>query len=258
MLLLVGMLVFCFYKLIPLLGTLSGRVIVFLLVAPLLHHLVEYPLDYLYFLFPWAFLLGAALIKASPSIPKSESGTEVLPFKTISSQNDPALATDLNTHRDNGMGLLPLLLIVAPIFAAYDIKKVLPLYDVKAYAIPHERLTKAYDTVLFTHMADYSALGILPPSPELATVQLSLAKKVSYFRFDDVVASVYARSAALNGEECLAKAIAYKIWLMDKTAFSSFKSDVEKSTFSKMGGLISFNNNPYPVAWSKISATDCH
>ena len=242
--LLVGLVLYSLYRCLPLARNFSGRVTLFLLVAPLLHDLVEYPLEYIYFLFPWAFLLGVALVKASAS-----------PSVAESKQSPPD--RNFTARQINGWMILPMLLIIAPVFAAHDIKKVLALYDVNTFAIGHERLTKAYGTVLFTFFADYSALTILPPSPELAAIQLSLAKKVAISRFDDVVASVYASSAALVGQECLAKAVAYKIWLMDKKAFAEFKAEVAKSTFPQMKALIAFNEKPFPVAWSKRGSTEC-
>lgn len=247
MLAVLGLLGFCAYKCLPLAQNLTGRTLLFLLSAPLLHQMVEYPMEYTYFLFPWAFLLGVMLIKAS-QMAYSKASVEARSSK---------LAEDKRPNRNNGLILAPLLLIAAPIFAGYDLKKILPLYDVTVKEISHVRLTRAYGTFLFTYFADYSAITILPPSPELASIQTSLAKKVSQFRYDDIVSSVYAQSAALSGKDCLAKAIAYKMWLMDKAAFASFKSDVAKSKFQQMDVLVAFNRSPYPVEWPKANAETC-
>jgi O-antigen ligase len=252
-----SLLAYCFYKCAPLVRTTSGRVILFSLFAPLLHHMVEYPLDYAYFFFPWSLLMGWALMKAGavPGV-NAISDQQVHPSATTQCAN-PSNDKSRGEKNLNAWICAPLILVVGSLFAAYDIKKILPLYDVTTSAIPSERLTKAYNTVLFSYFADYSALGIVPPSPEHAATQLRLAKRVSYFRFDDFVASVYARSAALSGENCLAKAVAYRIMLADKKAFAELKAVVEKSNFMQMNSLKMFTQNPFSVAWPKDKMDDC-
>jgi O-antigen ligase len=256
-LLLAGLLGYCFYKCMPLAKSSSGRTILFLLLIPVLQTMVEYPLDYIYFLFPWSFLLGVALVKASTLV----RSTPVEARVAISGEfQQPSVKPFLEAKTSEQISvivLLPFLLIVLPLLAAYDIKKILPLYDVTKTAIASERLTRAYDTVLFSYFADYAALGILPPSVEHSSTQLSLAKKVSYFRFDDYVASMYARSAALSGDPCLAKAIVYRIWIMDKKAISELKSTLSESSVPQLRSLNSFAQNPYYVVWPEKNLEEC-
>lgn len=256
-LILTGLLGYCFYKCMPLVRSYSGRTILFLLLIPVLHQMVEYPLDYIYFLFPWSFLLGVALVKASAL---ATSTSVAVPVEISGALQPPPIKSVLEAKTPEQISplvFMPLLLLVLPLFAAHDIKKILPLYDVTKTANASERLTRAYDTVLFSYFADYAALGILPPSIEHSSTQLSLAKKVSYFRFDDYVASMYARSAALNGDPCLAKAIVYKIWLMDKKTFSELKSTLAESSTPQLRALSSFTQNPYAVIWPKASPGEC-
>ncbi len=244
---LMGLLAWGVWKCRALVHDFTGRAMLSILLIPLGHQMVEYPLGQGLYLFPWMFLWGVGLVRAS-QYGHSSSSQETTPEATLTSQPRVEIHPWI---------FLPILMLASAIFASFDIHKVLPIYDLKSPKSYLQRVEEAYRSVLFTYLVDYQAIGIHSPNPQTAKSQLSLVKKVSAYRFTPYTASIYLQSAALLGQPCLAKAIVFRSLKAEPSAFEDLYAAVKQSPWPKIQALQSYMDKPYPVAWPADENVRC-
>ena len=248
---LLSLLVYVLFKCRSLVHDFTGRVMLFALLAPLAHQMLEYPLAYNFFLFPWAFLLGVAMLRAQ-SMYKPISGN--ISSSTALLQETPVVASGKQVHM---WILAPVLIVVAACFSAHDFSRVAPLYERDALTPYAARVQQSYGTVLYTQHADYAAMGMWEPNPEIAENQFRVASKVSGFRFDENVASVMMQTAALTGRDCLAFALAQRVSSADPVVYKKIQARVQSSVFPELQALKDYMQKPYAVAWPSNEKAKC-
>lgn len=236
-----------FWKCRFLLATLSGRVVIFVLLAPLAHSMVEYPLDYSFFLFPWCFLLGVAIVKS----------TKILGDLSANSQLYGTLIPNTEDIKTTKLVLAPFILAVGTLFAVFDFSKVQPLYENQDAARNFERLETGYKSVLYQNLADYAAVSLWPPSAAASQAQFAIAQRVSAFRLDSIVTPYYFQVSALTGRSCLAKAIAYRTKLADAKVYQRLLNIVENTTSQEIKSLSPYFLNPTPIEWPVDESNKC-
>lgn len=224
------------------LKTLEGRALAVFLFAILIHSLLEYPLWYAYFLLPFAFVIGVfAQIGETAQKKKND---DLHNIESAQSENLNASALPTKTLLFGGV-----LTVVLGLFGLWDYAKVSPSYELNSTAPLHDRIIHSYKSVLFLNLADYAALNLTGVSPAAAAVQLRLANRVAHFRFDAQIAATHAAAAALAGQMNLAKASAYRLWLMDKKAAERLRLALAGSSLPQAVELSAFLAIPTFVPW---------
>ena len=230
------------------LKTFEGRALAFFLLVMLVHNLLEYPIWYSYFLLPSAFTLGIFTQMgafAKNKIPTSQHGSKDSPENIAIME----VASNGTASCVKMVGIGGAFTIALAVFGLWDYAKVSPSYTLDASEPLHDRVINSYTSVLFVNLADYAALGLSGVSPEAASVQLRLAKRVAHFRFDPQVAATHAAAAALTGQMDLAKASAYRLWLKDKNAAERLRLALVGSNLPQAQALAAFLDKPIFVPW---------
>ena len=244
---LIFLLALSFWKCRFLLATLSGRVVLFVLFAPLAHSMVEYPLNYSFFLFPWCFLLGVAIVKS----------TKILGDLRANGQLYGTLLPKTEDIKTTKLVLAPFILAMGTLFAVFDFSKVQPLYENQDAARNFERLETGYKSVLYQNLADYAAVSLWPPTAAASQAQFAIAHRVSAFRLDSIVTPHYFQVSALTGKSCLAKAIAYRTKLADAKVYQGLLNIVENTTSQEIKSLSPYFLNPTPIEWPVDESNKC-
>ena len=244
--LLMVLLTYGLWKCRYLMNDFTGRALLFALLAPLIHSLVEYPLQYIYFLLPWSFLWGIALVRSS----KYANG-ESMRLQTTS------VGTTMPIRQVPMWVICPLILMCSTVFFVYEFSKVAPLYKPDSTKTFVDRVQLAYQTAVFTNMADAAAMELLRPSPSIAETQFQLAKKVAMYRFNSSFLFSYFQAAALSDRPCWAKAIAFRLKVADKVAFIQLQNIVANSEYPSISELKSYMAEPYFVRWPTSEHAKC-
>lgn len=224
------------------LKTFEGRALAMFLLAILVHSLLEYPLWYAYFLLPFGFALG--VFAQIGETARKKKNDDLHNIESAQSENLNASALNPKTLLFGGV-----LTVVLGLFGLWDYAKVSPSYELNSTAPLHDRIIHSYKSVLFLNLADYAALNLTGVSPAAAAVQLRLANRVAHFRFDAQIAATHAAAAALAGQMNLAKASAYRLWLMDKKAAERLRLALAGSSLPQAVELSAFLAIPTFVPW---------
>lgn len=155
-----------------------GRAVLAMMVVLAVHSLLEYPLWYVYFLFPAAWALGLLLGEAAAD--DVSSGIE------LPSWLAPATGA---------------LMIAGAAFASWDHRRVEVIFSPPAGAAPlAERIAQGQRSTLFGHHADYAAVTTPPRDQRAATFQRPLHQLVD-------VRLMIATIEALQANERCAEAL---------------------------------------------------
>ena len=230
------------------LRTFEGRGLAFFLLAIMIHSLLEYPLWYAYFLLPSAFALGVFTQIGAITRAEMRATPQGLMTGSQSVGNASAVPSKLASGA-RAVGIGGVITVILALFGLWDYAKVSPSYELNSSVPLPDRVIQSYKSVLFLNLADYAALSLTGVSPAAAAVQLRLANRVAHFRFDPQVAAIHAAAAALTGQMDLAKASAYRLWLMDKDAADRLRLALAGSGLPRALELSAFLAKPTFVPW---------
>jgi Virulence factor membrane-bound polymerase, C-terminal/O-Antigen ligase len=223
----------------------DGRILIALLMFPVLHEVVEFPLHYPTFLMPWCFLLGFLLASRFVS--------------TRPAEETPALAESrpLIRMKNVSAAIISFVLAVLAIYAIYDSAKPGQLFQSPNAAVPYASIELAYSTIAFEHIADFAVIQTVPTTTGTAAQIHRLAAKVAKVRFDINVATIYMQASALDGRMCVAKSIAYRLANADTKSKDRLFVVLSKRTEPEFRELEAFAKNPYAVDWRPERIGNC-
>jgi O-Antigen ligase/Virulence factor membrane-bound polymerase, C-terminal/Protein glycosylation ligase len=241
---LIGAVMFLVLRMHALLRQSDTRLWVVMLLLPLLHQMVEYPLNYTYILLPWCFLAGALLtvaniehqheIRCSPSTQETSAKTSY-----------------------TGGFLLCIALFAATAYGYFDAKKPALLFDRLNKATAFEKITEAYETIAFTQAADYAVIQMVPAEREHARRLEIVSAKLAGHVIDVVVGQAFMQAAALNGNLCVAKSLAYRMNLSDEKTRKQLYAILQKRTEPEFAAIQNYLLSPYYIAWDARKKGDC-
>ena len=213
----------------------------FVLLAPLVAHMVEYPLEFPRFLLPWAGLLGFLMVKRGA-------------HTSIATKETDKAAFGVNITKM--LSLICLLFSALVAWIAADFRKVNPIYSQSSTPFS-SRVVAAYDSHFFVHLVDYAVLMASAPEPAAAKLQFRLAEKVTQVRFDGPVLSVYVPVAVLSGNVCFAKAAAYNGFKADQETYQKLVTGWLQSPHQSVRSFAEANMQPKPALWPKKAQRQC-
>jgi len=188
--------------------------LVMLVVGPILiHSFFEFPLWYVYFLFPFFFMLG---VLSGGSLKESAVGTEV-------------------QHAGKAMGLLGIVMVVTPLLIGWSQRAGEPMYLTADTPIS-ERIKIAQKSFLFRHYADHALLVTSPPEIAYSRESEPVYFAVAQVLFDDRLAFHWAIQSFINGEVDRAKRLAYALAVMSPDKFGELKDVVRRASVDGVAG----------------------
>jgi O-antigen ligase len=241
---LVGLLIYIFYRLRGFLLHSGARLWMLMLILPLMHQMVEYPLNYTYFLLPWCFL-ASALIAVADSFKKEivriiDTTGEVAPRQSIS-----------------GGFLLCILTFAITTYGYFDAKKPARLFDRFDSGTAFEKITDAYETIAFEQAADYAIIQMVPATREYAPQLERVGAKITRHSLDALIGLAYMQAAALNGNLCVAKSLAYRMSVSDGDTRLKLQAIIMKRSEAEFSEIKAFLQNPYFIKWDTSKKGDC-
>jgi O-Antigen ligase/Virulence factor membrane-bound polymerase, C-terminal len=243
--LLFALLLYTAWKLRALLKNSDGRILAALLLLPVIHELVEFPLHYPTFLMPWCVLLGFLLASCAVRAKPSEG-------KTFSTETNRSVRVK-NVMAATGA----LILAILAVHTISDSAKPAQLFQSQSAPVSFQELEHAYTSIAFEHIADFAVIQTVPITTVTAAQIHKLAAKVARLRFDINVATIYMQASALDGRMCVAKSIAYRLVNADAKSKARLNQVLSQRTELQFRELEKFSEKPYAVDWQPNRMGDC-
>lgn len=192
--------------------------LVVMVVGPILiHSFFEFPLWYVYFLFPFFFMLGILSVGA---LKESDEGNEV-------------------KRAGKTMGLLGAMMVVSPLLIWWSQRAGEPMYLTAETPIS-ERIKFAQDSFLFRHYADHALLVTSPPEIAYSLESEPVYLAVAQVLFDERLAFHWSIQSLANGEIERAKRLAYALAVMNPEKFDELKDVVQRASSNGVDGAAGF------------------